>query len=155
MASAMRVVKSMDKKMNSYWNRWVIKYLFFTPLLIIASMVFVRSVSAGSASRSMNPTSYTPGAQIVVTVTVTTNTPGEFIYGVEETVPDNWTVSNVSHQGIIFTVGLKKLIKWGLFVGTDSLNASSTNNMLAVSRTLTYTAQPPSTENVATDPEAF
>jgi hypothetical protein len=92
-------------------------------LLVIG--VLATSLQAASVSnRSFNPTSYTPGSPVSVTVTIAPD-PSVYAYALEETPPAGWTITGIDNDGV-FQNGI---IKWGVFFDD-------------VPRTLRYEATP-------------
>lgn len=86
-------------------------------------------LDAATLTRSMD-SHFTPGVplSIVVTAEPAADT---VAYSIEEQFPSGWTVSGVSHGGVVD--GLNHSVKWGPFTEVPALV-----------RTLTYTLTPPS-----------
>jgi|GEM_PF-1628498 len=82
-------------------------------------------VAGGTAVSSFNPTSYTPGIGIAVSIAVTPDA-STVAYAVEDQVPVGWTVSNINSSGTFDSVNRK--VKWGLFFDNSQ-------------RTFTYTVR--------------
>ena len=87
-------------------------------------MLLVSGAAFGaSVTRSFDPTSYTPGQPVTVTLTV--DTMGASAQAIEDNAPSGWTVSNASHNGTVS--GTR--VAWFFLDGDD--------------RDLTYQATPP------------
>jgi hypothetical protein len=84
-------------------------------------------LSVSSATRGMTNL-YTASSSFVVTLQITPGT-DVLAYGVEESVPIGWAVTNLTDGGVFDSTG--GVIKWGVFLG-------------AATRTLTYEVTPPS-----------
>src|SRR5689334_4645650 len=114
-------------------NFWGVKSrlaegLFGLFAVSVFSLVLIEPTFAATATRILAPTTYTPGNAVSVSITITPN-PTTLAYGIEETPPLNWAITNINNSGVI-SAGI---IKWGVF--TDN-----------VTRTFTYTATPPASE---------
>lgn len=92
--------------------------------------------TSGSAVSSFNPRYYVPGVSVDVTLTITPPAATQS-YAIEETPPEGWPVTNISHSGTFDS--LTNQIRWGLFLDDTP-------------RTLTYAATPPVT---AVDAQSF
>jgi len=80
--------------------------------------------------RTFSAPRYIPGSRLTVTISVIPDASAG-VYAVEETFPPLWTISNVSHGGLVDAANGK--VKWFF---TDSL-----------ARTLTFDATPPAGES--------
>jgi hypothetical protein len=84
------------------------------------------TAAIGAAQRSVFG-DMRPGAATQVQITATP-APGATSYAVEERPPHGWTISNISHEGVLdLATGI---IRWGVFAD-------------GTTRTLSYTATPP------------
>lgn len=95
----------------------------------LAALVFASpALAVTTATRSLNPTSYTPSQAVTVTITVTPDT-NVLSYGVEDTAPVGWTLATTVPNARIFS----NVIKFPVYFDSTA-------------RTLTYTATPPAND---------
>lgn len=93
----------------------------FTASLLGISPLF----AASTATRSFNPTAYTPGSPVTVTILVSPD-PSVGAYAIEETPPAGWTITNINEGG----GEAGGMVKWGVFIDNQV-------------RSLQYEATPP------------
>jgi hypothetical protein len=102
--------------------------------LAVVVLISVGNLCADStATRSLNSTTYTPGQPIVVTLVLSPDST-ILAYGLEETPPSSWSLSNISADGTI----AGGMIKWGVYRDNQP-------------RTLSYTATPGASESGSKD----
>lgn len=90
-------------------------------------------LSGGAVVSAFNPTSYTPGKGVTVSIAVTPDA-SVGVWALEDTPPAGWAISAIDNGGGLDTVNGK--VKWGVFFSNSPL-------------TVSYVATPPSGERGA------
>jgi len=88
--------------------------------------VTVAELAAPNAIRHFSTTTYTAGTPLLISIVVTPSD-STLAYAIEDTPPEGWAVSDISHAGVYDAVNKK--VKWGPFFDNNA-------------RTLTYTVTP-------------
>lgn len=79
--------------------------------------------TCGSTLERSVPSHYSPGVPVVLTLAVSPDS-DTLVYAVEESVPQGWSVTSLSHAGVFDPV--QRRIKWGPFVDAAALTRTLT-----------------------------
>lgn len=103
-----------------------------TRFAVLTVILATPALASSSADRSFDPSDYTPGQAVTVTITLSVDA-GVMAMALEDAPPSGWTVSNISNGGVWDSTN--ELVRWGMFFQGG------------MPTTLTYEATPPGGES--------